>query len=182
MSEYVPYFRRTDAMIEENRIPVREYVRWLERAAADYPEQMRNDLDPDRDIEIEKSDEAAVNIIHAIECDEDYRYNLNLVNGGLIENLPAEAGVEVPAVLNRSGIHPEAVGRLPSQLAALNTTNLNVQQVMAHAVLEKSKELAIQAAMLDPLTASVLKLADIRTMMGALFEAEAQWLPHWLTD
>ena len=122
----------------------------------------------------------AVNIIHAMESDEDYPFNVNVVNGGLIENLPAEAGVEVPAVFNRAGIHPEAVGRLPSQLAALNTTNLNVQQVLAHAVLEKSKDLAMQAVMLDPLAASVMKLADIRNMMGELFEAEAQWLPDWL--
>lgn len=97
MSEYVPYFRRTDAMIRGNRLPVREYVRWLERHAANYPKQMKNDLDPDKDIKIEKSDEAAVNIIHAMESDEDYRFNVNVVNRGLIENLPAEAGVEVPA-------------------------------------------------------------------------------------
>ena len=180
MSEYVPYFRRTDRMIEENRIPVREYVRWLERGAAHYAEQMKKDLDPDKDIAIAKSDEAAVNIIHATEADEDYRFNANVVNGGLIENLPVEAGVEVPVMFNRSGIHPEAVGRLPPQLAALNATNLNVQQVMAHAVLDESRELAIQAVMLDPLTASIMKLADIREMMEQLFEAEAQWLPDWV--
>ncbi len=180
MSEYVPYFRRTDAMIEENRIPVREYIRWLEEAAEKYPEQIKHDLDSDSDIEIEKSDEAPVNIIRAMETGEDYRFNVNVVNNGLIENLHAEAGVEVPTVFNRSGIHPETVGRFPDQLAALNTTNLNVQQVMAHAVLEKSKELAIQAVMLDPLTASIMKLADIRKMMGKLFAAEAQWLPYWL--
>ena len=182
MSEYVPYFRRTDAMIKENHLPVREYVRLLEWAAEHAPKQMKQDLDPNTKIGMGPSDEAAVDIICAMESSEDCRSHVTVVNGGLIANLPAEAGVEVPTVFNRSGIHPEPVGRLPSPLAALNTTNLNVQQVMANAVLEESRELAIQAVMLDPLTASVMKLAEIRGMMLELFEAQANWLPPWLQN
>ena len=182
MSEYVPYFRRTDAMIEENHLPVREYVRLLEWAAEHAPKQMKQDLDPNTNIEVGPSDEAAVDIIRAMETNEECRSHVTVVNDSLIENLPAEAGVEVPTVFSRDGIHPEPVGRLPSPLAALNTTNLNVQQVMAHAVLEESQELAIQAVMLDPLTASVMKLADIREMMLGLFTAQANWLPGWLRN
>lgn len=180
MAEYVPYFLRTDEMIEENSLPVREYVRILEWSAENFPKQMKRDLDPARDVELKQSDEPAIKIIHAVEADEDFRFHVNLVNHGLIENLPAEAGVEVQTLFNRSGVHPTPLGRLPCQLAALNTTNLNVQQTMAHAVMEKSKELAIQAVMLDPLTASVVKLADIREMLRELIAAEAQWLPDWL--
>ena len=91
------------------------------------------------------------------------------------------AGVEVSTVFNRSGIHPEPVGALPPQLAALNRTNLNVQQLLAHAILEEDRELAIQAVMLDPLTASVMELPDIREMMEELFEADAKCLPDWLS-
>lgn len=180
MSEYVPYFRRTDAMIKKNRIPVREYIRVIEKGIAEYPQQMKKDLAPDNKIDIKKSDEAAANIIRVMETDESYRFNVNVINHGLIENLPYDAGVEVPALIDRSGIHPCHVGKLPPQLAALNQTNLNVQQMIAQSVLEKSKELAIQAVMLDPLTASVMELPDIRKMMTELFKTESEWLPDWV--
>ena len=181
MSEYVPYFRRTDAMIERNRLPVQWYVRYLEAALANHADQVKVDLDPDREIDLRRSNEATTGIIRALETGETYRFPVNVVNRGLIENLPAEAAVEVPATFDRSGVHPQPIGRLPTQLAALNQTNLNVQQMMAQAVLEKSKELAVQAVMLDPLTASLVELAEIRTMMAELFSAEARWLPEWVT-
>ena len=94
--------------------------------------------------------------------------------------MPYEAGVEVPVLIDRSGIHPCRVGSLPAQLAALNQTNLNVQQLIAHSIMAKDRELAIQAVMLDPLTASVVELPDIRKMMAELFEAESEWMPDWI--
>ena len=180
LSEYLPYFRRTDDMIKSNRLAVQWYVRHLEKQADGYADQMAIALDSARPIELRKTNESTTAIIRALETGEVYRFPVNVVNNGLIENLPAEAAVEVPASFDREGIHPEAIGPLPPQLAALCQTNLNVQQLVALAVLEKSTELAIQAVMLDPLTASVMELDEIRAMMGELFAAEARWLPDWV--
>jgi len=180
LSEYLPYFRRTDDMIKKNRLAVQWYVRHLEKQADGYGDQMAAALDPAKPLELRKTGESTTAIIRALETGEVFRFPVNVVNNGLIENLPAEAAVEVPATFDRQGIHPEAIGQLPPQLAALCQTNLNVQQLIAQAVLEKSTELAIQAVMLDPLTASIMELDDIRTMMEELFVAEAEWLPGWV--
>ena len=90
--------------------------------------------------------------------------------------MPYEAGVEVPVLIDRSGIHPCRVGSLPAQLAALNQTNLNVQQLIAHSIMAKDRELAIQAVMLDPLTAAVLSLADIEAMFDEMWAAHGDRL------
>jgi len=181
-SDYVPYFRRTDATIEKNRLPISSSLHAQERAAAQYPEMVKQYLDPNSEIEVSESGEDAMRIVRAMETDRPYKCNVNVVNRGLIENLPYEAGVEVPTLIDGSGIHPVRIGRLPAHLAALNQTNLNVQQMIAHSILERNKELAIQAVMLDPLTASVMELADIRQMMAELFAAESEWLPDWIAS
>ena len=182
MSDYLPYFRRTAAMIEKNRLPVSSSLHAQQRAAAEYPQMIKQYLDPNSQIEISESGEEAIRIIRAMETNRPYKCNINVVNHGLIENLPYEAGVEVPTLIDGSGIHPCRIGRLPAHLAALNQTNLNVQQMIAHSILERNKELAAQAVMLDPLTASVMELADMRKMMAELFEAESKWLPDWIVS
>ena len=181
-SEYLPYFCRTPDMLRQNRITVRQYVDGLERSAAGYAEAMSGELAPGTAIDIRVSDEPAMRIVRALAADDDVAYgcHVSVVNHGLIENLPEEAGVEVPAVVDANGIRPEPVGKLPPQLAALTMMNLNVQQALAQAVLEPTRELAIQAVMVDPLTASVLELGDIRRMMDELIGSEAPWLPDWL--
>lgn len=100
-----------------------------------------------------------------------YKIGGNVVNSGLITNLPAEACVEVPCLVDAGGVLPTYVGALPTQLAAMNQTNINVQLLTIEAAVEKSREKVYQAAMMDPHTAAVLSLDDIVAMCDELIEA-----------
>jgi alpha-galactosidase len=93
-------------------------------------------------------------------------------NNGLITNLLEGSCVEVPCLVDREGIHPCYVGNLPPPLAALNQTNIGVQQLAVQGILEKDKNKIFQAIVLDPLTAAVLTIDETRRMVDELFEAE----------
>ncbi|NQU20279.1 MAG: alpha-galactosidase [Candidatus Nealsonbacteria bacterium] len=119
-------------------------------------------------------------IIEALETGKPFRLNGNVINHqGYISNLPREACVEVPIYVDKSGLHPLHVGRLPSQLAALNRSNVTLQMLAAEAALTGDGELAFAAVAMDPLTSAVLGLQETREMVRELFEAEARWLPHF---
>jgi alpha-galactosidase len=119
-------------------------------------------------------------IIEALETGKPFRLNGNVINHeGYISNLPREACVEVPIFVDKSGLHPLHVGRLPSQLAALNRSNVTLQMLAAEAALTGDGELAFAAVAMDPLTSAVLGLQETREMVRELFEAEARWLPHF---
>ena len=119
-------------------------------------------------------------ILEAIETGRTFRFNGNIINDeGYIANLPCDACVEVPIYVDSSGLHPTHVGRLPSQLAALNQSNITLQRLAAEAAVTADPELAFSAIAMDPLTSAVLGLKDTRDMVCELFEAEAQWLPHF---
>ncbi len=94
-------------------------------------------------------------------------------------NLPAGCCVEVPIYVDRTGLHPTVVGNLPPQCAALNMTNVLVQGLTVEASFAGDPELVMQAVALDPLTASVLTLKEIRDMTAEMLEAEARWLPQF---
>jgi len=100
-------------------------------------------------------------------------------NWGLIDNLPQGCCVEVPCLVDGNGIQPTTVGELPAQLAALNRTNINVQELTMEAALTGEVEAVYHAVMLDPLTATVCTLPQIRSMVTEMLEAEAQWLPQF---
>jgi alpha-galactosidase len=179
MSEYVPYFRKRPALMEQFALDRR-------RPAKEAEATRRNWQDPDflaqargeKPIEVKASEEYASGIIHAIETGRPFPFNGNVPNDGLITNLPPECCVEVPCFVDRGGIHPCAIGALPPQLAALNHANVVVQDLAVQAVLEGNREKAIHACLLDPLTAAVCSLAEIRTMCDRLFEAEEQLLDY----
>lgn len=98
-------------------------------------------------------------------------------NGGpLISNLPHDGCVEVACIIDRNGINPTVFGRLPPQMAALCASNMAVFDLAATACMERSKEAAIHALMLDPLTAAVCSPAEIRDMTLEMFEAEEKFL------
>jgi len=119
-------------------------------------------------------------ILEAIETGKTFRFNGNIINReGYISNLPREACVEVPIYADKSGLHPTHVGKLPSQLAALNRSNVTLQMLAAEAAVTVDPELAFSAVAMDPLTSSVLGLKQTRDMVREMFEAEAQWLPHF---
>jgi len=119
-------------------------------------------------------------ILEAIETGKTFRFNGNIINReGYISNLPREACVEVPIYVDKSGLHPTHVGKLPSQLAALNRSNVTVQMLAAEAAVTADPELAFAAIAMDPLTSAVLGLKDTRDMVCELFQAHAKYLPHF---
>ena len=119
-------------------------------------------------------------ILEAMETGVPFRFNGNIINReGYISNLPREACVEVPIYVDKSGLHPTHVGKLPSQLAAVNRSNVTLQMLAAEAAVSADAELAFAAIAMDPLTSAVLGLKETRDMVRELFQAEAEWLPHF---
>ena len=117
--------------------------------------------------------------MEAIVTDNPYKIGGNVINNGLITNLPADACVEVPCLVNRLGVQPCHVGKLPVQLAALNMPNINVQLMTIEAAVTKKKDAIYQAAMLDPHTSSELSIDDIVKMCDELIEAHGDYLPKY---
>jgi len=126
-----------------------------------------------------KSHEFAAYIIKSMLLNEPYRIHGNVLNRGLITNLPRNACVEVPCLVDRNGISPCVVGDLPEQCAAINRTNINVQLLAQEGIHTRKKEYIYMAAMMDPHTGSELSADDIRNLCDDLFEAHADWLPEY---
>ncbi len=178
-AEYVPWFLPHPAEIERFRIPVGEYVR---RSAANLrrAEEAGKDIDPAG--ETERSVEYAPLVIHSLETGSPRDIYANVRNDGLIDNLPAEACVEVPCRLDRQGVHPRSVGSLPVQLAALNRTYLNVVELTVRAALDRDGRHVRHAATLDPNTSATLTLDQIWSLCDELTEAHRELLPGYLTQ
>jgi ABC-type glycerol-3-phosphate transport system permease component len=115
-------------------------------------------------------------VIEAMETNCPIRINGNVPNTRLIDNLPGGCCVEVPCLVDGNGIQPTYVGSLPAQLAALNRTNVNVQALIVEAALTGSREAVYHAVMLDPLTAAVCTLPQIRNMVDDLLAAQKRWI------
>ncbi len=125
----------------------------------------------------ERTKEYASYIMDAIETDVPFRIGGNVMNTGLITNLPTDACVEVPCMVDRNGINPCHVGELPVQLAALVMTNVNVQLVTIEAAMTHRRDTVYQAAMLDPHAAGELSLDEIVSLCDELIEAHGSWIP-----
>jgi alpha-galactosidase len=131
----------------------------------------------DGDWALVPSGEYAAATIHSMETGQRCTIHGNVANKGYITNLPEACCVEVPCHVDDKGIHPDFIGDLPQQLAALNLTNINVQDLAVRAALEQNRELAFHAIALDPLTSAVLSLDEIRRMVEDLIEAEKEFIP-----
>ncbi len=118
-------------------------------------------------------------IIEALETGRIFRFNGNVRNDSFITNLPNGCCVEVPVYADRTGLHPTSIGDLPPQCAALNMTNVLVQELTVKAALDADPELVMQAIALDPLTGAVLTLHEIREMTREMLQAESKWLPQF---
>jgi alpha-galactosidase len=167
---------RSDDALERFRIPVDEYVRRSEENLEIY-DDLKARLRDGRGFEIERSVEYAPEIVHAMVTGEPAVIYGNVVNDGLIDNLPAGACVEVPCVIDRTGVQPTHVGALPVQCAALNRTFLNVVELTVAAALEGSREHVYHAAMLDPNASGSLSLDEIQAVCDELIEAHGDALP-----
>ncbi len=178
MSEYVPYFRRNPELIRRY-IPERwDYYEICRAGLSPYMERIRRQIRGEEPIEIRRSLEYGAYIINAIETGEIVRINGNVANTGLITNLPEGCCVEVPCFVDRMGLHPCVVGELPPQLAAINRTSINVQELAVEGALQGKKEYIYEAIALDPLTASLLTLEEVKQMAEEMFEAEKAYLPE----
>jgi len=177
MSEYVPYFRKRPELFERFKLdsPL-ERLEKMEKKRKRQEEELRELLRENREIPIKRSREYCSEIIYAMETGVPCRINGNVKNDGLITNLLRGCCVEVPCFVDKNGIHPCYVGDLPPQCAALNRTNINVQELGVKAAVEKDKTLAFQAILVDPLTSAVLTIDETRRMVNEMFEAEKEFL------
>ena len=142
-------------------------VLWLSRMATNFDE-------------ITQSHEYGSYIIHSLETGIPRVVYGNVANHGLIDNLPAGCTVEVPVLVDKSGLQPTHIGSLPPQLAALIQTNVNVQSLTVEAALTGKREYIYHAAMLDPHTAAELDLDQIHDLVDALLAAHGDWIPELL--
>ncbi len=166
-------------LIEKYNIPLDEYPRrcinQIETWKKDYKEMCDKGVR-----EHSRSKEYASRIMESIITNQPYQIGGNVLNTGhIIKNLPEEACVEVPCLVNGTGIHPCYVGMLPVQLAAMNMTNVNVQLLTIEAAKTRKKEHIYQAAMLDPHTSSELDIETIKKMVDELIEAQNDYLPKY---
>ena len=171
-AEYNPFYIKSKypELIEKFNIPLDEYPRRCVNQIANWAKQ-RDEIMAGGNIEHERSKEYASRIMEAIVTDKPYKIGGNVLNNGLITNLPDDACVEVPCLVDGDGIHPTYVGRLPVQCAAMNMTNINPQLLTIEAAVTGKKEHIYQAAMLDPHTAAELSIDDIIAMCDELIEA-----------
>lgn len=178
-SEYTPWYIKSKypELIEKYNIPLDEYPRRCVKQINDW-NAMREKL-VSKDVEHIKSREFASGIIMAMSQGVPYELNGNVLNKNYITNLPYDACVEVKCLIDREGIHPTVVGELPEQCAAINRTNINVQNMTIQAAHEKSRQMVYMAAALDPHTASELSLDDIQKLCDEFFVAEKDWLPTY---
>ncbi|MCY7836799.1 alpha-glucosidase/alpha-galactosidase [Bacillus haynesii] len=179
-AEYHPYFIKSHypELIEELNIPIDEYLRRCEKQIQNW-EKMRGEIVGNRNLTHERSNEYGSRIIEAMETGQPFTFGGNVLNKGLITNLPEKAVVEVTCVAERNRITPCVAGELPEQLAALNRTNINTQLLTIEAAITKRKEHIYHAALLDPHTAAELSMDEIVNMCDELIEAHGDWLPEF---
>jgi alpha-galactosidase len=175
-ADLVPWFMPHQDQIERFRIPVDEYLHRSERNLGAY-EEVRRKLAAGESLGLERGPEYAPQIIHSIETGTLRSVYGNVRNGGSIENLPPDACVEVPCLVDRAGVQPTSVGSLPPGPAALNRLYVSVCELTVRAALEGSRELVYQAALLDPATAATLSTDRIVQVCDELIAAHAEHLP-----
>ncbi|TFH13290.1 MAG: alpha-galactosidase, partial [Lentisphaerales bacterium] len=172
LSEYLPYFRKNQKALDlycdepafggESGAYYKYCAMLAEKFSATDPLSIESTMLGPR------SAEYCSHVIEAHETGEVFRLNGNIRNDGYIKNLPDGCCVEVPIYVDRMGLHPSVVGRLPPQCAALNMTNVLVQELTVEASFSGDPELVMQAVAMDPLTASVLTLDEIRRMVAEM--------------
>ncbi|MBQ8372362.1 MAG: alpha-glucosidase/alpha-galactosidase [Clostridia bacterium] len=157
-------------LIDRFNIPLDEYPRRCVNQIANWKKQ-REEIMAGGDIIHERSREYASHIMESIVTNKPYKIGGNVLNTGLIDNLPKEACVEVPCLIDGSGISPTHVGALPLQCAAMNMQNINCQLLTIEAAVTGKREHIYHAAMMDPHTSSELSIDDIISMCDELYEA-----------
>ncbi|MGM5058039.1 alpha-glucosidase/alpha-galactosidase [Rhizobium sp. 814_E9_N1_1] len=179
-SEYTSWYIKEGRgdLIDQLNIPLDEYIRRCEVQIKEW-HALRKELEGDKPIEVCRSNEYAAGIIHAAVTGNPALIYGNVPNNGLIENLPDECIVEVPCHVDRNGIQPVRVGRIPSQLSAVMNLSVSVQQLTVEAALTKNRERIYQAALLDPHTSAELSPDQIWNLVDDLIDAHGDLLPRY---
>lgn len=184
-SEYTAYFRKRPDLIEkymrseylgETGFYANNWPRWRQES----DEWIGRMLGGQEEVPLERGPEYASYIIEAMQTDVPQVIYGNVLNTGLVTNLPENGVVEVRCLVDRDGIQPTHYGALPTQLAALDASHMAVHDLVATAALEGDREAAFYALMLDPLTAAVCSPAEIRQMFDEMSRAQAAYLPDWM--
>ncbi|MDJ0787507.1 MAG: alpha-glucosidase/alpha-galactosidase [Myxococcota bacterium] len=178
-AEYTPWFIKSHKpeLIDRHFVPLDEYPRRC-RSQIEGWEATRRWLVEDPSIEHQGSAEFGAYVMDAMETDTPYRIAGNVMNDDLIANLPRNACVEVPCLVDRRGVQPCRVGDLPEVCAALNRTSINPQLLTVEAALEGRRDSVYQAAMLDPHTSAELGIDEIVALCDELIAAHGDWLPE----
>ena len=179
-AEYHPYFIKKDhpEFIERYNIPLDEYPRRCVIQINNWKKQKEEILNPEN-VKHERSREYGSRIIEAVETGVPYKIYGNVLNNGLITNLPASACVEVPIMVDENGLNPCYVGELPMQLASLNMQHIAVHDMTVKGAVERKRDYVYQAAYLDPHTRDQLTFDEIKSLCDDLFEAHKDWLPEY---
>jgi len=188
-SEYNWWFRKRPDLIKkyctsgsgwnpgEHAFILKEYLEtdktWKEKEKA----QLEKKLEAK---DLQRGFEYAASIINSLKGGEPFLFNGNVPNKGFVKNLPEGACVEVPVWVDQVGFHPVSVGALPPQCAMLTDLNSCIEEMAIHAALAGDPEKIFQAISHDPLTASVLSLAEIRQMINEMFEQNHEYLPQFI--
>ena len=179
-SEYVPYFRKRSELIERycregylggTGFYANNWPTWR----ADNERQINEMLSGKREIPFQRSHEYGSFIIEGITLNRPTVIYANVRNTGLIDNL-SNGCVEVACLVDGHGVRPIHFGSLPEQLAALNRAHMAVHHLMSQALLERDKEAARYALLLDPLTAAVCSPAEISAMFDEMWEVQCPYL------
>jgi alpha-galactosidase len=184
LSEYLPYYRKRKDLLEkytdtgyrgEESFYANNWPRWRQEQDANRTRLISGE----ESFKLERSFEYGAWIIEAVEKNSPYVIHGNVANHGLIDNLPQDGCVEVACLVDRNGIQPTKFGRLPRQMAAICDSNMRMFDLAVEAAIHKSKQQAVYALFLDPLTSAVCSPAEIEAMTHKLFDAEAQFLPGY---
>lgn len=176
-AEYNPFFIKHNypELIDDYNIPLDEYPRRCIKQIADW-DQEKSDILANGKITHERSHEYASYIMEAVVTNKPYTIGGNVLNTGLIDNLPADACVEVPCLVDGKGVTPCHIGRLPAQLAAMNISNINPQLLTIEAAVTKDRQHIYHAAMMDPHTGAELSIEDIKKMCDELIAAHGDYM------
>ena len=179
LSEYVPYFIKSSYphLVEEFNIPLDEYPRRCVNQITRWKEQKKSLRGAN--LTHSRTHEYGSHIMEAITTGQPIVIGGNVLNNGLITNLPSNACVEVSCLVDKNGVQGTYVGDLPEQCAALNRTNINTQLLTLEAAFTGKKEHIYHAAMLDPHTSAELSIDDIRALCDDLIKAHGTWLPKF---
>lgn len=182
MGEYVPYFRKRERPELLKRFGLASSTsifQNLEKKRREQDEELKQQLSSDQKFPISHSGEYCTTIIHSIETGVPSRINGNVRNNGLITNLLTGCCVEVPCLVDKAGISPCYIGDLPPQCAALNRTNINVQELAVKGIVEKDKTKILQSILLDPLTSAVLTIDETQRMVDEMLQAGVEYRQGW---